>query len=82
MENNQIKAELDIFFKPEYGKLYESVEKGSIELFTYEKVKPFYERLGFKEIGRREAGFYGSKSIIMDKKIGNWSDSNLIKKEI
>jgi len=53
-----------------------------LELFTYDKVKTFYEKLGFKEIGRREHGFYGSKNIIMDKKIGDWNDDMLIKKEI
>ena len=53
-----------------------------LELFTYEKVKPFYEKLGFVEIGRRDEGFYGSRNIIMDKKIGDWNDENLVKREI
>lgn len=53
-----------------------------LELFTYDKVKPFYDQLGFKEIGRRERGFYGSKNIIMNKKIGEWDDKNLLKQEI
>jgi len=65
-----------------YEKFAKSKKAHLLELFTYEKVKGFYERMGFKEIGRRMEGFYGSKSIIMDKKIGSWSDENLIKKEI
>lgn len=36
MDSNQIDTELDIFFKLEYGKLYESVEKGTTELFKFE----------------------------------------------
>jgi ribosomal protein S18 acetylase RimI-like enzyme len=48
-----------------------------LELFTYEAVKPFYLKLGFLEIGRREQGFYGQKNIIMNKRIGNWDDNNI-----
>ncbi|MDP3386728.1 MAG: GNAT family N-acetyltransferase [Eubacteriales bacterium] len=37
MENNQREKEIDIFFKLEYGKLYESIEKGTTEIFEFEK---------------------------------------------
>jgi ribosomal protein S18 acetylase RimI-like enzyme len=53
-----------------------------IELFTYDKVKPFYEKLGMKEIGRREEGFYGQKNVIMNKKIGSWNKQYIILDEI
>jgi len=45
-----------------------------LELFTYDGVKGFYEKLGFFEVGRREQGFFGQKNIIMNKKIGTWDD--------
>ena len=48
-----------------------------LELFTYNSVKGFYEKYGFKEIGRREQGFFGQKNVIMNKKIGNWDDANI-----
>lgn len=77
--------------KPEYRKqgigsllfsVYENFAKSKkahiIELFTYERIKNFYEQLGFVEIGRRDVGFYGSQNIIMNKKIGEWSDENLV----
>jgi len=48
-----------------------------IELFTYEGVKEFYIKNGFKEIGRREEGFFGQQNIIMNKKIGSWDISNI-----
>ncbi len=66
------------------SKLYEAYEEyiktrnaHLIELFTFEEVKPFYEKLGFREIGRRSEGYYGQKNIIMDKRLGSWSDKNL-----
>lgn len=61
----------------EYEKF--AINKGShlIELYTYPKVQPFYEKLGFEKIGERAQGYYGQKNIIMDKKIGEWSDQNL-----
>lgn len=37
MENSQIEMELDIFFRLEYGKLYESIEKGTTELYKFEE---------------------------------------------
>jgi ribosomal protein S18 acetylase RimI-like enzyme len=48
-----------------------------IELYTYEGARGFYEKLGFKEIGRREHGFFGQKNLIMNKKIGDWQLVNL-----
>jgi ribosomal protein S18 acetylase RimI-like enzyme len=66
------------------SKLYEAYESyiktknaHMIELFTFEEVKPFYLKQGFKEIGRRPEGYYGQKNVIMDKKLGSWSDKNL-----
>lgn len=64
-------------------KNYESFAKTRnahlIELYTYEKIIPFYENLGFKEIGRRQYGYFGQKNIIMNKKISDWNESNLDK---
>lgn len=48
-----------------------------LELFTFEQVKPFYEKLGFLEVGRRTSGYFGQKNIIMDKRLGEWNDNNL-----
>ncbi|MBW7953813.1 MAG: GNAT family N-acetyltransferase [Candidatus Dojkabacteria bacterium] len=48
-----------------------------LELFTFEKVKPFYQRHGFSEIGRREEGYYGQKNLIMNKTIGKWNENYL-----
>ncbi len=48
-----------------------------LELYTYKKVLPFYLKLGFKEIGHREEGYYGQPNIIMNKTIGKWSDVNI-----
>lgn len=66
----------------DYEKFARTKKAHLLELFTYDKVKSFYDKLGFKEIGRREQGFYGSPNIIMDKKLGDWSDENLVKQEI
>ena len=66
----------------DYEKFARSKKAHLLELFTYDKVKPFYDKFGFSEIGRRENGFYGSKNVIMDKKIGEWDDKNLIKQDI
>jgi len=49
-----------------------------IELYTYDGARGFYDGLGFKEIGRREEGFFGQKNLIMNKKIGDWKLTNLI----
>lgn len=48
-----------------------------IELYTYPAVALFYFKLGFKQVGEREQGYFGQKNLIMNKKIGNWSDENL-----
>ena len=53
-----------------------------LELFTYDKVIGFYLVNGFKEIGRREMGFYGQTNVIMNKVLGKWDDSLLVKQEI
>jgi len=67
-------VDYEVFCKSKKGHL--------LELFAHNKVKPFYEKLGFKEIGRRTSGFYGAKNIIMDKAIGDWNDNNLSMSEI
>ena len=65
----------------EYEKFIKTKNAHLIELFTFAEVKPFYEKLGFKEIGRREEGYFGQKNVIMDKKIGEWVDLNLLVKK-
>lgn len=61
--------------------VYESYLLGKnahlIELYTYDGAKGFYEKLGFSEIGRRSPGFYGQLNIIMNKRLGDWSNANL-----
>jgi ribosomal protein S18 acetylase RimI-like enzyme len=66
----------------DYEQYVRSKKAHLIELFTYDNVLPFYLENGFKEIGRRQMGFYGQPNIIMNKQIGEWKDSNLIKLEI
>ena len=51
-----------------------------LELFTSEDNLNFYQKRGFKEIGRRSEGYYGQKNIIMDKELGHF-DASLIKLE-
>lgn len=62
-------------------KAYEdfAIEKKAhlIELYTYPKVADFYLRLGFKQTGEREQGYFGQKNLIMNKRLGDWDDSNL-----
>jgi len=48
-----------------------------LELVTYPKQVNFYENNGYVNIGKRESGYFGQKNIIMNKKIGEWSDANL-----
>lgn len=48
-----------------------------IELYTFDKVKPFYLKQGYKEIGRRAEGYFGRKNIIMDKVLGPWNSKTL-----
>ncbi|MFQ5493405.1 MAG: GNAT family N-acetyltransferase [Candidatus Dojkabacteria bacterium] len=63
----------------EYEKYITNKGAHLIELFTFEELIEFYERHGFTEIGRRSEGYYGQKNVIMDKKVGEWSDGRLIK---
>lgn len=65
-------------------RLYEAYENFAIskkahliELYTYPKVEQFYINLGFHRIGSREQGYFGNKNLIMNKKIGLWTDDNL-----
>lgn len=62
-------------------KVYEDFARSKnahgIELYTYPKVAPFYLKLGFKQIGMREQGYFGQKNLIMHKKIGDWTDDNI-----
>ncbi|MEI7579326.1 MAG: GNAT family N-acetyltransferase [bacterium] len=56
----------------EYEK-YVLARKGfALELFTFDHLLPFYNSLGFKEIGRRDPGYFGQKNIIMTKQLGEW----------
>lgn len=50
-----------------------------LELYTYDGAKPFYEKHGFIEIGRRNPGFYGQLNIIMNKPLGDWNTKFLAK---
>lgn len=61
----------------EYEKYALSKKAHLLELFTYQNVLPFYQKLGFTEIGRREQGYFGQKNIIMDKLIGKWDQKLL-----
>ncbi|HLD03520.1 MAG TPA: GNAT family N-acetyltransferase, partial [Candidatus Dojkabacteria bacterium] len=46
-----------------------------LELYTSEKNVSFYQRHGFREIGRRNEGYFGQKNIIMDKPLGKFAAS-------
>lgn len=48
-----------------------------LELYTFPKVKAFYEKHGFKQVGMREQGYYGRKNVIMDKKLADWDEAVL-----
>lgn len=61
----------------EYEK-FVKIKKGHLlELFTYEKVKPFYLKHGFEQIGVREQGYFGQMNIIMNKRLGYWDEKVL-----
>lgn len=60
-----------------YESFAQSKKAHLIELYTYRKVQPFYTKLGFKEIGFREEGYFGQPNIIMNKTLGKWEDSNI-----
>jgi ribosomal protein S18 acetylase RimI-like enzyme len=48
-----------------------------VELYTYEKVKSFYEKFGFYMIGKRDQGFFGQKNLIMNLKLNEFNPNIL-----
>ena len=48
-----------------------------LELYASDDVKPFYEKYGMHEIGRRNNGYNKKKNVIMDKPLGQWNSDNI-----
>lgn len=49
-----------------------------IELYTYNGASGFYEKHGFKLIGKREQGFFGQKNLIMNLKLRDFNINDII----
>lgn len=56
----------------EYEKFARGKNAHLLELFTFDNTKGYYEKLGFKEVGRREQGYYGQQNVIMNKVLGEY----------
>lgn len=52
-----------------YIELCKGLNAHLVELYTFSEIMKFYEKLGFKKIGRREKGFFGVENVIMNKPI-------------
>lgn len=61
----------------EYERNVRSKSAHLIELYTQPELVPYYERFGYKQIGRRDQGFFGQTNVIMNKKLGEWDESIL-----
>ncbi len=60
-----------------YEEFCHSKKAHMIRLYTFERIIPFYNKLGFEKIGEEKQGYWGTNNQIMAKKIGDWNEETL-----
>ena len=62
-------------------KAYEDFSKGKkahmVKLYTFNRIMPFYEKLGYEHIGEEKTGYWGTRNQVMGKMIGEWDEETL-----
>lgn len=61
----------------EYERFCKSKKAHMLRLYTFERIMPFYQKLGFERIGEEKQGYWGTNNQIMAKKIGEWDAATL-----
>ncbi|HEC64106.1 MAG TPA: N-acetyltransferase [bacterium] len=61
----------------EYEKFCKSKKAHMVRLYTFERIEPFYIKLGFERIGEEKEGYWGTRNLVMGKSIGTWNEETL-----
>lgn len=61
----------------EYEKFCKEKKAHMMKLYTFERIIPFYDKLGFQKIGEEKEGYWGTNNQVMGKKIGEWNEETL-----
>ena len=63
-----------------YTEYIRQIKGHLIELYTYDRARPFYERHGFILIGQRPEGYFGRKNLIMNLTLKPFDINDLLKR--
>ena len=61
----------------EYENFSKSRKAHMVKLYTFERLIPFYKRLGYEHIGEEKTGYWGTRNQVMGKIIGEWDERTL-----
>ena len=61
----------------EYEKFCRTKNAHLIEVYTFPRIVPFYEKIGFHKVGVRPKGYFGVPNVIMDREIIKKTETSL-----